>query len=587
MKYWRKGLSLAMAFAVCLSLAACQTEAPQSESQAFDAFLDRLFVEEMSNTDLLSQHYKLKDPEALGITPSEPTLGTISLAQMEEDGEEIAQTLAELEAFQYDSLTETQQETYDILKWYLELGIQGNRFDLYAEPNSPTLGVQSQLPTTLMEYAFYDETDIQEYLALVNDVGRYLDQCLAFQREKSKAGFFMPDSLAQQVIDNCKTFVENPESNYMLEVFDDKLEDIAWLTPEKREEYSAQNRKAVLDSMVPGYQRFIQGFEELLGTGRARGGACDLPDGQEYYAYLAKSATGSEKTPLEMAQAIDDRIDDIWRGLISLALMDEDILDRVYDSSNAPDVTEPEAILTALSQRIQTDYPAIGQVAYQINYVHESLQESMSPAFYFIPPIDAANENKIYLNPAHMDDPVYVFTTLAHEGYPGHLYQTNYALGLDLPNIRRILSFNGYSEGWATYVEYDSYSMTGLDGNLAAAIRLLNELSLAVQARVDIGINYEGWNDEKTGVFLSEFFQVDDDLINSVTDSVTADPANALSYYIGYLEFQELREYAEEELGDAFSAQAFHKAVLDVGEAPFQVVREAVEAYAGGQEKDR
>ena len=129
--------------------------------------------------------------------------------------------------------------------------------------------------------------------------------------------------------------------------------------------------------------------------------------------------------------------------------------------------------------------------------------------------------------------------------------------------------------------------MTGLDGNLAAAIRLLNELSLAVQARVDIGINYEGWNDEKTGVFLSEFFQVDDDLINSVTDSVTADPANALSYYIGYLEFQELREYAEEELGDAFSAQAFHKAVLDVGEAPFQVVREAVEAYAGGQEKDR
>lgn len=146
MKYWRKGLSLAMAFAVCLSLAACQTEAPQSESQAFDAFLDRLFVEEMSNTDLLSQHYKLKDPEALGITPSEPTLGTISLAQMEEDGEEIAQTLAELEAFQYDSLTETQQETYDILKWYFGAGDQGNRFVCTPNQIVPPWGFRASYP---------------------------------------------------------------------------------------------------------------------------------------------------------------------------------------------------------------------------------------------------------------------------------------------------------------------------------------------------------------------------------------------------------------------------------------------------------
>ena len=74
-----------------------------------------------------------------------------------------------------------------------------------------------------------------------------------------------------------------------------------------------------------------------------------------------------------------------------------------------------------------------------------------------IPPIDNSGENVIYINPGHISDDLTLFTTLAHEGYPGHLYQTVYYSATKHPPIRDLLSFGGYTEGWATYCEMLSY----------------------------------------------------------------------------------------------------------------------------------
>lgn len=175
-----------------------------------------------------------------------------------------------------------------------------------------------------------------------------------------------------------------------------------------------------------------------------------------------------------------------------------------------------------------------------------------------------------------MPDNLTLFTTLAHEGYPGHLYQTVYYSATNPDSIRSLLSFGGYTEGWATYSEMLSYYFAPLSDEQATLMQRNSSVILGLYALADMGIHYDGWTLLDTVSFFRDYGIQDTKTIEEIYNLIIADPGNYLKYYIGYVEFLELKKKAIEKWGDDFSQERFHKAILETGPAPFDILEEYV-----------
>ena len=171
-----------------------------------------------------------------------------------------------------------------------------------------------------------------------------------------------------------------------------------------------------------------------------------------------------------------------------------------------------------------------------------------------------------------------LYTTLAHEGYPGHLLQSVYFNRTNSTPIRHLLSCSGYVEGWATYVELQSYLWQ--DNYSAATTNVMAknyEATLCLYGLMDIGVNYEGWTKDDLSSFLSDYFSLEgselEEATQSMFDLLVGEPANYLNYIVGCLEWQELRDSVEQEKGSAFSAMDFHEQALAIGPCPFYLLK--------------
>ena len=243
----------------------------------------------------------------------------------------------------------------------------------------------------------------------------------------------------------------------------------------------------------------------------------------------------------------------------------------VFDESD--EISNPSSILVTLENCMEDAFPELPDVDVQVKYVQKSMEEYLSPAFYMIPPIDNSTENVIYINQGRMPDDLTLFTTLAHEGYPGHLYQTVYYQSLNPDPIRSLLNFGGYTEGWATYCEMISYYYSPLSKEMATLMQKNSSLILGLYALADIGIHYTGWSLAETITFFGSYGITDTDTIQDIYQLIVADPANYLKYYIGYVEFLKLKKNAIETWGDDFSQKRFHQEVLEIGPASFNTLK--------------
>lgn len=251
--------------------------------------------------------------------------------------------------------------------------------------------------------------------------------------------------------------------------------------------------------IFPSYEQLISGLSELRNSGKNNNGLCYLPNGRTYYEYLVRSETGSSRSIAELQNLTNAQI-----------LSDLTVMQRVLtedSSSGSSSVTsdifssqgtllaesDPEKILSTLSNKITKDFPPYPQIHTQIKYVQKSMEEYLSPAFYMIPAIDNTSENVIYINKGHITDNLSLFTTFAHEGYPGHLYQNVYYASLHPNPIRCVLNYGGYTEGWATYSEMMSYYFSTLTKEQATLFQRNSSVILGLYALADMGIHYDGW----------------------------------------------------------------------------------------------
>ena len=546
----------------------------------FDDFTREIFTDAVS-TDALTLHFELKDPSAYDIDLDTIDLGRINLQNPIDTFVSDISTDAlrqELHDFDYEELTEKQQQTYDILDEFLETEQTYDSKTLFYYPEylSSTSGTQSLLPVMMSEYAFYSPADVDDYLLLLQDFPDCFNNILDYEQEKADAGLFMSDESADEVIASCQSFIEDPDNNMLIEVFPEKLESVSGLSDSDKADYIKRNDQAVHDYVIPAYQSLIKGMEALKGSGTNENGLCYFDHGKEYYEYLVKSQTGSDKTPEELIEWLDDTLQNTIVQMALLLSSDDSLADKLDEAIDISE-NDPKIILQTLQSSLKEDFPDAVSSQYTLKYVPESLEDSMNPAFYMIPPVDVTDSNVIYLNNSQITDNLSLFTTLAHEGYPGHLYQQSAFSATDPDPLRQAMNFLGYVEGWATYAENMSYTWTGLDDNLARCLQLNQDITLALYGRIDLGIHYEGWTTDDVTEFLSDYGLDDDETVHSVFRAIVSDPASYLPYCIGYMEFKELRDDTEETMGDDFNLKEFHQCILNIGPCSFDVLEKYIQ----------
>ncbi len=544
--------------------------------ERFDAFVDELFKEE-ATANTINLHYTLAYPEKAGIDDYKVSLGSFSVEDFEKSLAEMEELVEELQKFDVSRLSGEQKLTYDILMDYAQTELSAKDLILYTEILGPTTGYQAQLPVVLAEYTFRTRRDIEDYLVLVSQIDEMAEEIIVFEKEKAQAGLFMSDDTADAVIGQCSEFIAQPEENYMIEVFDDKIDAFPELSEEEREAYKEKNHAIITTEVTAGYQTLIDGLTELKGNGVNELGLCYYEHGKEYYEYLVRSGTGSDDSIKQLLKRTEKFMEDYFQKIQEALLKDMSLYDRLV-SYEFPDM-EPEEIIEKMKSEAEKDFPKAPEAGYTVKHVHPSMQENMSPAFYLTSPVDDIQNNFIYINDKYLDTDesmgADLHPTLAHEGYPGHLYQNIYTASCNLPLIRNLLSYTGYTEGWATYVEMEySYDYTGMDETLADLLSGDQAFSLALSSYLDMKIHYDGWDKEDVGAFLSSLGIGDDEIVDELFGIIVEEPANYLSYFIGYLEFLELKDKAQKTLGDAFDQKAFHQFVLETGPAPFYIIED-------------
>ncbi len=585
-KVWLAGMSAA-GLLLIVGIIALVIHLKRTGPEAFEAYTQGLFREEIV-LNTINLHYTLAYPENFGITDYEVSLGTYSVEDFEESYGEMERLKKDMSAFRRGSLSNEQKLTYDIIMDYLDTELAIKDLMLYAETLSPTTGYQAQLPVILAEYTFRTKQDIEDYLALASQVDDIAKDIIAFEQEKARAGLFMADYVADGVIAQCEDFIENPQENYMIEVFNDKIEEFEDLSAEEKESYKEKNYQVITTEVVDAYKILIEGLTLLKGNGTNELGLCYYEDGKEYYEYLVRTGTGSDSSVKKLERKAEDYVNNYIYFLQKEVIENQDLYEKIL-FYEFPDMT-PEEMMEDLMEKSKEDFPQPPKVNYTIKKVHPSMQENLSPAFYLTTPIDDLEHNVIYINDFHMneDSAMDIYPTMAHEGYPGHLYQNIYTGASNLPLVRSLFSYPGYSEGWATYVEYEyAYGMSGAETPLDELLAGNMGMSLAISAYLDMKIHYDGWNREDVLAYLEKYGLGDEATVDELFEVIVEEPANYLSYFIGYMEIMDLRKMAEKKLGDAFSAKEFHDFLLSTGPAPFYIIEDHMADWIKAQKEGK
>ena len=543
----------------------------ESSDRQFRTFTRSLFQTEVS-ANTISLHYTLRSPSDYGIADIPATYGSLSSDPIAAKAS-VRNVLSSLQEFDPDTLSSENALTFKILDTYLKNTSTGTDYLLYQEPLGSVSGIHTQLPVLLSEYSFYDTQDVETYLALLKETPSYFDSVIRFEQKKAASGLFMPDYQADSVLDTCQSFIDMGKENYLVSTFNERIASLDLLPENKKDSFQKENMKLVTEEIYPAYQNLITAIKSLKGKGTNEQGLSHFPYGKKYYEYLVRQTTGCNESISRLrlmtrAQILED-LNAMQKVLFPA--------DAALTQASVLEQTSPDSMLDDLRSKITDTFPKIPDVDFQVKYVPESMQDYLSPAFYMIPAIDNLTENVIYINNGQTTSGLNLYTTLAHEGYPGHLYQTVYFSASEPDPIRSILDFGGYVEGWATYAEMMSYYLAPLSKTEASLLQKNSSVILGLYALADMGIHYDGWSVTDTVRFFSDYGINDANAVQSVYELIIGSPANYLKYYIGYLKFYELKKEMADTLGNQFSQKEFHRAVLDVGPAPFEIVYDEVE----------
>ena len=560
--------------------ASTQTSLKQKK---FDRFLNSCF-REYAAENTVTLHFKLSNPSAYGIkTPVSPTYGDFSSDTLKKNCSRSKELLQKLYTFPTSSLTKKQKLTWQIFQDYLNESIMNEKYILYSSPLG-TNGLQSEIPVTLSEYRLDNEKDIKDYLSLVNQVPELFTQILDFEQERRNAGLISPSFVISDTIDQIDQFLNaSEENNPLIQSFEDRLTEVESLSKDQKASYIANNRLLVTDKVLPAYKSLktsLQAYTNDSKNTSSKERLCEYKNGQDYYKFLLMSNVGTDFSPEDCITILESQLKNTVKDISSLTTKNKDLYTEYLSAT--PALSAPKEIMNTLKNDSLIDFPEIKNISCQLKNVPDALSGTSACAFYLVPPIDSTKDNIIYINKSRVDSNE-LFSTLAHEGYPGHLYQTNYFLTTNPSPLRTFLHCAGYDEGWGTYAQLYSYNFIefkNVDEQTTKQLRQLYRdndlLSLSLSSLCDLYVNYKNYDENALANYL-QTYGIDKDSAQNLYRYVIENPTTYLSYSIGYYELDQLKQTMSDSLGKAFKISDFHEAVLNVGSCNFAILRQEIE----------
>jgi uncharacterized protein (DUF885 family) len=560
--------------------ASTQTSLKQKK---FDRFLNSCF-REYAAENTVTLHFKLSNPSAYGIkTPVSPTYGDLSSDALKKNCSRSKELLQKLYTFPTSSLTKKQKLTWQIFQDYLNESIMNEKYILYSSPLG-TNGLQSEIPVTLSEYRLDNEKDIKDYLSLVNQVPELFTQILDFEQERRNAGIISPSFVISDTIDQIDQFLNaSEENNLLIQSFEERLAEVEPLSKDQKASYIANNRLLVTNKVLPAYKSLktsLQAYTNDSKNTSSKERLCEYKNGQDYYKFLLMSNVGTDFSPEDCITILESQLKNTVKDISSLTTKNKDLYTEYLSAT--PALSAPKEIMNTLKNDSLIDFPEIKNISCQLKNVPDALSGTSACAFYLVPPIDSTKDNIIYINKSRVDSNE-LFSTLAHEGYPGHLYQTNYFLTTNPSPLRTFLHCAGYDEGWGTYAQLYSYNFIefkNVDEQTTKQLRQLYRdndlLSLSLSSLCDLCVNYKNYDENALANYL-QTYGIDKDSAQNLYRYVIENPTTYLSYSIGCYELDQLKQTMSDSLGKAFKISDFHEAVLNVGSCNFSILRQEIE----------
>lgn len=560
--------------------ASTQTSLKQKK---FDRFLNSCF-REYAAENTVTLHFKLSNPSAYGIkAPVSPTYGDLSSDALKKNCSRSKELLQKLYTFPTSSLTKKQKLTWQIFQDYLNESIMNEKYILYSSPLG-TNGLQSEIPVTLSEYRLDNEKDIKDYLSLVNQVPELFTQILDFEQERRNAGLISPSFVISDTIDQIDQFLNaSEENNPLIQSFEERLAEVESLSKDQKASYIANNRLLVTDKVLPAYKSLktsLQAYTNDSKNTSSKERLCEYKNGQDYYKFLLMSNVGTDFSPEDCITILESQLKNTVKDISSLTAKNKDLYTEYLSAT--PALSAPKEIMNTLKNDSLVEFPEIKNISCQLKNVPDALSGTSACAFYLVPPIDSTKDNIIYINKSRVDSNE-LFSTLAHEGYPGHLYQTNYFLTTNPSPLRTFLHCAGYDEGWGTYAQLYSYNFIefkNVDEQTTKQLRQLYRdndlLSLSLSSLCDLYVNYKNYDKNALANYL-QTYGIDKDSAQNLYRYVIENPTTYLSYSIGCYELDQLKQTMADSLGKAFKISDFHEAVLNVGSCNFSILRQEIE----------
>ena len=565
----------------------------EMDNEEFAAFVQKQFVNAMES-DYIGQHILLAHPENYGIDTSNTEISYGSYPsdeafdEMREANDELEEEFAK---FDRSTLSKSQQLEYDVMKYQIEFDNSSDdkKFDYYGSYFESASGIHYQLATLFADWKLHSEAEIEEVIALLNSTQEYVQSLLDYTRKQEELGLLMID--LDDVISYCEGILEKGMDSTVLTSLYDAIDSVG-LDEATSEDYKFWVSVAFEDSFLPAYQDILDAMEEFKANGKnVELGLAALPDGKEYYQILIKNETGTDMTVEELKAFIEEQSDKTLQSIRRMAFTYPEALDAYYNGKDpSTGFTSYREILEDIASKMGKDFPDVGEIDYNIVDINEEIASDSGVAAYFnIPQIDGTDTREMRVNPQNEGvDTLSLYNTVSHEGFPGHMYQYAYAYkNLDSPYLLACTNFSGYTEGYAVYASYVAFDyLEGLTEGYADIYGAFEQYTYYAMLLGDIGIHYEGWTVEDFADFLNDYgFSMDMEDAETQYKQLWANPCIFMPYYVGFAMIQNMRDEAEQELGDSFDPVAFHDALLKDSAVPFSIVQKNIDEYVASAKK--
>jgi uncharacterized protein (DUF885 family) len=527
----------------------------------------------------------IANPDSVAVPKPAPRFTDTSFEAAVAQYEDCKRLYAELMTLKdvvFDDAAEA--KLYDNLVYFLKAitALEPDPYYYYQSPFEPSVGVHANIPLTLMVYTFRSAQDIEDYLMLLADTPNALEQAKVIERERMARGLVSNAHGVQTAKEEAGAYVGDLASNPLVVFFEGCLksgrEPFASLSDVAKAELLERNRSIVSEKFMPAYQSAISFLDEVESAGSDETTIAQYAN-SKHYINARFAEMGFDSTPEDAIRQLDQAIEQNWGAMISNSML----LDPVYWEETAKKAAPADAteIIALLNAKVTDDFPDIGTRPFVVEAAAPENTLKMFSAFYLLAAVDDPANNRVIYYPQNIPGHFELCSTLAHESFPGHLYQHNYRMLKGAPRVEVVYGTLAYAEGYAVYVQEYGLRYLGFDEKTAQLASSYELLMRMLQARIDLGVNYEGWDLEQTRSYMQQWgIGI---AAAEVFEGCAASPLLSLPYGLGPLKFQQMRNAAQEKLGPAFNAKSFHTMLLDQGSVPFVLLNQAFEEWLAAQ----